>query len=249
MTYVARIRQYARFVTRNGAVIQDTEVYLRSLAEGALRRAIAERGSHAWRPLQQVQLAATALSDIGAIDAAIADSIVVDLEVALAARRRVGQHREFWGSYNVAGASGRLDLPSPVPARLRWLTATVAAAWASREVSAATDLKLTMALQSRFAPVAAAWLGIDPDLVQVSWPTGPGWGECERAGSGLRAALPLSWLASVWAAGLSEVDGRLVDGVTEVNGPRATVLAVRRPGDGPESLTVARRAGKWTVTP
>jgi hypothetical protein len=129
------------------------------------------------------------------------------------------------------------------------LTATVASAWADRKIPPSTEPRLAQALAGRLAPVAAGWLGIDPDQVQVSRHDGPGWGDLERTESGLRATLPLSWLASVWAAGLSVVDGRLAVGVTEVNGPRATVLAVRRPGDRPEPLTVVRRASKWTVTP
>jgi hypothetical protein len=89
MTQVARIQQYARFVTRNGAVIQDAETYLRSLAEAQLRQAAGRRGSDAWRELQSVQLAAGALSEVGAIDTATADEIAVDLEVAFAARGRI----------------------------------------------------------------------------------------------------------------------------------------------------------------
>src|SRR5437763_890004 len=61
---------------------------------------------------------------------------------------------------------------------------------------------LTAALDGRLAPVAGQWLGIDPDQVQVSLHTGPGWGSAELTGPGeqrrLRISLPADWLARVW---------------------------------------------------
>jgi hypothetical protein len=109
---------------------------------------------------------------------------------------------------------------------------------------------LTAALAGRFAPVAAEWLGIHPDDVTVKLHTGPGWGtlrlaEGTRASTGaldsartLWAALPASWLPSVWACGLALVDGHLIIGVTTPGWPAARVLAVPSPGAQPVEIEV-----------
>ena len=64
---------------------------------------------------------------------------------------------------------------------------------------------LVAALTGRLAPAAGPWLGLDPDAVRATMHEGPGWGSVERDGPGLRAALPLSWLARVWAPGFPVV--------------------------------------------
>ncbi len=86
------------------------------------------------------------------------------------------------------------------------LSGTVAAAWAAgpapgRDLAAARPA-LTGALAGRLAPAAASWLGIDPGAVCAELHEAPGWGTVELAGLTLRAALPVRWLAAVWAAGL-----------------------------------------------
>jgi hypothetical protein len=105
------------------------------------------------------------------------------------------------------------------------------------------------ALAGRLAPAAAAWLGIDPDLVDVVPHDGPGWGRLDLRGAGserrLSAALPVGWLASVWAAGLAVTDGHLVVEVTEAAWPDAAVLGVPEPGADPVTLNVRATDGGW----
>jgi hypothetical protein len=127
------------------------------------------------------------------------------------------------------------------------LSATVAAAWSGKPVSPDAESVLTAALAARFAPAAADWLGADPDLVSVIRHEGPGWGELARTGDEISAALPLIWLARIWAAGLAVVEGRLVVDVTEVTWPAAVVLAIREPGQEPERLSVAYRDRRWSA--
>jgi hypothetical protein len=137
------------------------------------------------------------------------------------------------------------------------LSATVAAAWADGG-SRASDRDrarpaLVAALAGRLAPVAQAWLGVDPGQVDVSLHEGEGWGRLGWSGTGpdrrLSAALPAGWLASVWAAGLAVADGRLVVAVTAAAWPDATVLAVPEPGADPVILKVRAVAGDegWTL--
>jgi len=101
---------------------------------------------------------------------------------------------------------------------------------------------LIAAIAGRLAPVAEAWLGIDPDQVVVSLHHGPGWGSAELTGRGeerrLRVALPAGWLASVWACGLARVGRHLVVAVQEPGWPDARVLGLRAPGAEPEPLDV-----------
>ena len=116
------------------------------------------------------------------------------------------------------------------------LSGTVAASWAPAD-HAKHRPALTAALSGRFAPVAAEWLGIDPDEVAVTSYDGTGWGMLSAAAS-LRASLPVSWLSDVWACGLGVVDGHLVVAVEEPGHPRARVLALRSPGAEPVVLEV-----------
>jgi hypothetical protein len=129
------------------------------------------------------------------------------------------------------------------------LSAMVAAAWADGGSRAggrgAAGPALVAALAGRLAPAAQAWLGIDPDRVDVSLHEGAGWGRLARSGDRLVAALTPGWLASVWAAGLAVTAGHLVVAVTEAAWPDATVLGVPGPGAEPVILKVRAEGGQW----
>ncbi len=116
--------------------------------------------------------------------------------------------------------------------------APAADGWPDEQVRPA----LAAAITGRLAPVAEAWLGIDPDQVEVSLHHGPGWGSAELTGRGaerrLRVALPAGWLASVWACGLARIGRHLIVAVEQPGWPRARVLGLRSPGAEPEPLTV-----------
>jgi hypothetical protein len=125
------------------------------------------------------------------------------------------------------------------------LSGTIAAAWApggarAAELGAHWPV-LEPALAGRLAPAAATWLDLDPDRVDASLlersPEPAGWGALELTGTGagrrLRASLPVSWLATVWAPGLAVVAGHLVVAVEQAAWPDATVLAVSTPGAAP----------------
>jgi len=155
--------------------------------------------------------------------------------------------------------SRQLDLLSLLalgPAFQISLAGAVAAAWSGRPAHGHGPA-LDAALNGRLAPAAAAWLGIDPDRVDVRRHDGPGWGRLEVTGTGSRrrlyGGLRLGWLASVWACGLAVAGGHLVVGVQHAAWPEATVLALREPGRAPEPVTV-RASGTpgetahWEVT-
>jgi hypothetical protein len=142
------------------------------------------------------------------------------------------------------------------------LSGVIAAAWAADGPRAA-DVpghwpELEAALAGRLAPAAQAWLGVDPDLVDARLHEGSpaaGWGELRVTGSGaglrLHAALPVGWLASVWAPGLAVVGRHLVVAVEQAAWPDATVLAVPAPGRPPVRLTVHATGGDpphWEIT-
>jgi hypothetical protein len=57
-------------------------------------------------------------------------------------------------------------------------------------------------------------------------------------GRRLRASLPVSWLASVWACGLAVIGGHLVVGVDQPGWPRASVRALPAPGATPSPVDV-----------
>jgi len=125
------------------------------------------------------------------------------------------------------------------------LSGAVCAAWAGPDRAderASHRPELAAALTGRFAPAAEEWLGIDPDAVTITPHGGPGWGTMEVTGQGetrrLRAALPVGWLAGVWACGLAVVAGHLVVAVAEPGHPRARVLALPAPGSEPVSIEV-----------
>jgi hypothetical protein len=129
------------------------------------------------------------------------------------------------------------------------LSATVAAAWADGGGRAGERDRarpaLTAALAGRLAPAAEAWLGIDPGRVDVSLHEVAGWGRLSSSDGRLDAALPVGWLASVWAPGLAVIAGHLVVAVTEAAWPGASVLAVPRPGAEPVILKVRAADGRW----
>lgn len=134
------------------------------------------------------------------------------------------------------------------------LSATVAAAWDASGPPArgrhAHRPALTAALAGRLAPAAGAWLGIDPEQVRASLHEGPGWGSIAHSasrGGGLDADLPLSWLSSVWAAGLALTGGHLVTEVQECAWPDARVLALPAPDAEPVVLRVRADGGHWWV--
>jgi hypothetical protein len=138
-----------------------------------------------------------------------------------------------------------LELLTLGPAFQFRLSGAVAAAWASAARAGdrgAQRPALTAALTGRFAPVAAEWLGIDPDEVTVTPHEGDGWGTLAVTGAAdarqLRASLPVSWLSEVWACGFGVLDGHLAVGVTEPGFPRARVLALPAPGADPVVLDV-----------
>ncbi len=124
------------------------------------------------------------------------------------------------------------------------LIGQVAAAHAARPEDGGEGVRpaLVAAIAGRLAPVAEAWLGIDPDQVEVSLHHGPGWGSAELAGRGqdrrLRVSLPAGWLACVWACGLARVGRYLVVAVERPGWPDARVLGLRAPGAEPEPLDV-----------
>jgi hypothetical protein len=124
------------------------------------------------------------------------------------------------------------------------LIGQVAEAHASRPEAAMEKIRpaLVAAITARLAPVAEQWLGIDPDQVVVTLHRGPGWGSAELTGRAgqrrLRVSLPASWLAQVWAAGLSLTGRHLVVAVARAGWPDARVLALRAPGTEPVPLDV-----------
>jgi len=141
------------------------------------------------------------------------------------------------------------------------LSGTVCAAWAEpgrSEDRGRRRPELGAALTGRFAPAAHDWLGIDPDAVAVTPHEGPGWGTVRPTGAGqdrrLYAALPVGWLASVWACGLAVVNGHLVVAVGEPGYPEARVLALPAPDATPVAITVRAIADssaglpRWEMT-
>jgi hypothetical protein len=107
---------------------------------------------------------------------------------------------------------------------------------------------LVAALTGRLAPAAGPWLGVDPDAIRARLHEGPGWGSVERDGPGLRAALPLGWLAHVWAPGFPVVDGHLIVDVLEVSWPQLRVLGLPAPGAEPAVLTIQPDGEHWSRT-
>ena len=131
------------------------------------------------------------------------------------------------------------------------LSGTVAAAWSAgpapgRDLAAARPA-LAGALTGRLAPAAASWLGIDPEAVCAELHEAPGWGTVELASGTLHAALPVRWLAAVWAAGCPVVHGHLVVDVLAATWPEAQVRALTRPGAPPAVLSIRYDGEHWSV--
>ena len=154
----------------------------------------------------------------------------------------------------VEAGQRRTDLLSLLalgPAFQLRLTGAVVAAHAGRldepdEQGRTRRPVLGPATAGRLAPVAERWIGIDPDYVQVTLHTGPGWGSSELTGRGeqrrLRVSLPADWIARVWACGLALVGRHLVVAVDRPGWPDARVLALPAPGAEPVLLDVHARA-------
>jgi hypothetical protein len=172
-------------------------------------------------------------------------SVMLSAAMAQASARRAQLQRE-----HAEARQRRTDLLSLLalgPAFQARLSGQVIAAYAARldepdERGRSRRPVLTAALAGRLAPVAERWLGIDPDQVQVSLHTGPGWGSAELTGQGeqrrLRVGLPADWLARVWACGLTLTGRHLVVAVDRAGWPDARVLALRAPGTEPVLLDV-----------
>jgi hypothetical protein len=153
-----------------------------------------------------------------------------------------------------------LELLALGPAFQFRLAGAAACAWADAsqaDARASRRPELTAALTGRLGPAAHEWLGIDPDAVTVTPHEGPGWGRLKVTGTGparrLQAALPVSWLCTVWACGLAVAGGHLVVAVEQPGYPRARVLAVGAPDADPVLLDVQASAGnadrlpRWTA--
>ncbi len=147
--------------------------------------------------------------------------------------------------------TGLLSLLALGPAFQLRLTGAVVAAHAGRldeedEQGRTRRPVLGAATAGRLAPVAERWIGIDPDYVEVTLHTGPGWGSSELTGRGeqrrLRVNLPADWLARVWACGLALVGRHLVVAVDRPGWPDARVLALPAPGAEPVLLDVHARS-------
>ena len=133
------------------------------------------------------------------------------------------------------------------------LSAQVALAWsaesppADRRELGPSRPALVAALTGRLAPAAGPWAGLDPDEVRAALHDGPGWGSAERDGPGLRAALPLSWLARVWAPGFAVVGGHLIVDVLAGSWPRVQVLGLPAPGTEPAVLSIQADGEHWSL--
>lgn len=133
------------------------------------------------------------------------------------------------------------------------LSAQVVSAWsgdgpsADRREPGPARPALVAALTGRLAPAAGPWAGLDPDAVRAVLHDGPGWGRAERDGPGLRAALPLSWLARVWAPGFPAVGGHLIVDVLAGSWPRVQVLGLPAPGTEPAVLSIQADGEHWSL--
>lgn len=135
------------------------------------------------------------------------------------------------------------------------LSGAVAHAWsADGEHAGARERArsaLSAALTGRLAPAAADWLDIDPANVDAFVDDSAGWGELDVSSQGgvsmVRARMPVSWLATVWAPGFAVVGSHLVVRVLEAAWPSARVLALRAPGDQPAELSIRHDREHWSV--
>ena len=145
-----------------------------------------------------------------------------------------------------------LALSTPLQLRL---SGAVAHAWSAHgphgDRADRAKPALTAALTGRVAPAVARWLDMDFTQVETALHAGVGWGAIELDGlaaeARLKVALPVSWLAWVWAPGLAVVDGHFVVGVQHAAWPTAQVLALSAPGRDPVELTVRHERTGWSV--
>jgi hypothetical protein len=152
--------------------------------------------------------------------------------------------------------TGMLKLLALGPAFQFRLSGAVAHAWSADGQHAAECATvrpmLIAALAGRLAPAVAGWLRIEADRVEVSLHDGPGSGTVESSGSAaarqIRARLPVSWLARVWAPGLAVVDGHLVLSVQQASWPTARVLGLKAPDADPVELRVRNSARGWAIS-
>ncbi len=145
-----------------------------------------------------------------------------------------------------------LTLSTPFQLRLSGAVTHAWSAWGPLAVRAErAGPALTAALMGRAAPAAARWAGLDLTQVQVAVDAGPGWGALDavRVADGVRlmVALPVSWLAWVWAPGLAVVDGHFVVMVQHAAWPTARVVTLSAPGQDPVELTVRHESGGWRI--
>jgi hypothetical protein len=144
------------------------------------------------------------------------------------------------------------DLGEPFQWRL---AGAVAHAWSADGEHAGTRDRarpaLAAALTGRLAPAAADWLDVDPAGIEAVAYDGGGWGELSVSSasgvSHVRARLPVSWLATVWAPGFAVVEGVLIVRLLDAAWPSARVLALRAPGDEPVELSIRHDKGHWSV--
>jgi hypothetical protein len=160
-------------------------------------------------------------------------------------------HPRHWAGMDEEPQRGQLLALLALGAPFQWrLSGAVAHAWSADGQHAGDAGRsrpaLTAALASRVAPAAAQWLGIEPERVEVSIHDQDGWGEVSVDAHGLRAKLPVSWLARVWAAGLAVVGTHLIVDVEEAAWPQARVLALAA-GRKPVELTVRNDGREWSV--
>jgi hypothetical protein len=145
-----------------------------------------------------------------------------------------------------------LTLSTALQLRLSGAVTHAWSAWGPRAARAGRARPaLTAALTGRVAPTAARWLGLDLTEVRVALDAGPGWGalDADKGADGVRltVALPVSWLAWVWAPGLAVVDGHFVVMVQHAAWPAARVVALSAPGQDPVELTVRHESGGWRI--
>lgn len=124
-------------------------------------------------------------------------------------------------------------LPAPLIDRLV-LTAAAKAAerWPDTAFRAQHGLRLGAGLAARATPalrrLGGELAGPDEGLVVHATPAGPGGRTAVRAertdaGIEITASLQLEWLSSVWGAGVSEPDGRMVLAVRDVDSDARTL--------------------------
>jgi hypothetical protein len=145
-----------------------------------------------------------------------------------------------------------LALSTPLQLRLSGAVAHAWSPWGPQADRAdRARPALSAALAGRAGLAAARWLGVDLPQIEGSLYSGPSWGAIELDTSAdyvrLKVALPVSWLAWVWAPGLAVVDGHFVVSVQHAAWPSARVLATSAPGRDLVEKDVRHESGSWSV--